>query len=151
MSAKDLLLAAVAYKNVTPVEIPALPELDGKIYVRVMTAGERQLYAETAIKASQSGVFVSDFEIVAVCAVDSEGKPLFHTREENGRLHINSEEIAKLVNVDGRAIAAIAKKALEVSGLELGALDKAKKDSASSQSDASSSGSESRTDEASEK
>ena len=47
-------------------EIPALPELDGQIYVRVMTAGERQLYAETAIKASQSGVFVSDFEIVAV-------------------------------------------------------------------------------------
>lgn len=151
MSAKDLLLAAVGYKNVTPVSIPVLPELDGKICVRVMTAGERQLYAETQIKASQSGVFISDFEIVALCACEADGTPMFHTREESGRLSIKSEDVARLVNVDGRAISAIAKKALEVSGLELEALNKAKKDSASSQSDASSSDSPPSTDEASEK
>jgi hypothetical protein len=151
MSGRDLLLAAVSTASVTPVPIPELPALDGNIFVRVMTAGERQLYAETAVKAQQSGVFVSDFEIVAVCACEADGTPMFHTREANGRLHINSDAIARLVNVDGRAIAAIARKALEVSGLDLGAADRAKKDSASSQSDASSSDSQLSMDEASAK
>jgi len=142
MTAKDLLLAAVSFENVTPVSIPEIPKLDGQICVRVLTAGERQLFAETAGKAQVSGAIVSDFEIVAICACFADGTPMFHTREANGRLKVNADDIAKLVNVDGRAIAAIARKALEVSGLDLGAVDRAKKDSASDPSGASSSDSQ---------
>jgi hypothetical protein len=150
MTGKDLLLeAASSPENITAVPIPEIPRLDGKIFVRVLTAGERHLYAEAGIKAQTSGGFISDYEIVAISACESDGTPMFHKRDAEGRLKVNSEDIAKLINVDGRAISAIAKKALEVSGLDFGATDRAKKDSASGPSDASSSDSPPSSDEAS--
>lgn len=141
MSAKDLLLEAVSFEGITPVEIKEVPKLDGKIYVRVMTAGERQLYAEAAVQAQAAGSFVSDYEIVAICACEADGTPMFHQRVD-GRIKINSEDVAKLVNVNGVAVAAIARKALEISGMLPDSGEKAKKDSASSQTDASSTGSQ---------
>lgn len=142
MSAKDRLLAAVAFSKVTPVAIPEVPELDGLVYVRVLTAGERQLYGEVAVQAREAGGFISDYEIAAICACESDGKPMFHTRDADGRLDISKDDLAKLVNVDGRAVSAIAAKALEVSGLTDKAEEAVKKSSAASLNGASSSDSQ---------
>jgi hypothetical protein len=139
MSAKDLLLAAVAHEGLTPVPIPEVQALDGKVYVRIMTAGERQLYAESALKARDAGSFIADYEIVAICACEADGTPMFHERQPDGRLNIRSEDVARLLNVDGRAIAAIAGAAMQASGLDAGAAERAKKNSESPPNDASSS------------
>lgn len=129
MSGKDLLLAAAAFDNVTPVAIPEVPKLDGKIFVRVLTAGERQLFVEAQLQAREQGTLISDYEIVAICACEADGTPMFHNREANGQLKIRTEDLAKLVNVDGRAVAAIAVKGLEVSGITAKADEEAKKNS----------------------
>lgn len=139
MSAKDLLLSAIVQKNVTPVPIPELPDLDGKIYVRVLTAGERHLYGATALHAKASSEFISDYEITAICACDESGRPLFHSVDSDGRISLNTEDVNKLRHVDGRAVYAIAMKAIEVSGL--GGTESAKKDSSPTPSDDSSFGS----------
>lgn len=150
MSAKDLLLSAVAHEGLIPVGIPEVPTLDGKVYVRIMTAGERQLYAESALRARNAGVFISDYEIVAICACEEDGTPMFHERQADGRLKVRSEDVAKLLNVDGRAVAAIARTAMEASGLDAGAPERAKKNSSSPPSDDSSSDSPPGSEEASE-
>ncbi len=139
MAAKDLLLAAIGRKNVTPVEIPDVPELDGKIFVRVLTAAERHLYGAVAGDARKVGQLISDYEIVAVCACEEDGTPMFHTKDAEGRIAIKAEEVAKLMDVDGRAIHAIAMKAFEVSGLDVTAKEVAKKNSETAQTDESSS------------
>lgn len=137
MGAKDLLLSAVVQKNVTPVPIPEIPELDGQIYVRVLSSAERHLYSSTGLHARSVGEQIADYEIVAICACDEEGKPLFHSRDSNGRIEINAQDVNRLREVDGRAIYAIAVKALEVSGLV--GPDAAKKDLPEIPSDDSSS------------
>ena len=129
MAGKDLLLAAVATQNLTPVPIPQIPELDGKIFVRVLNAGERHLYGAVAIDASKEGQFISDYEIVAISACEADGTPMFHSRDEGGRITIHAEDVNRLRLVDGRAIHAIAEKALEVSGMDFGAAAAAKKNS----------------------
>ena len=140
MSSKDLLLSAIAHKELTPVSIPELPELDGKIYVRVLNAGERHLYGSTMIDAKNSGQVISDYEIAAICACEPDGTPMFHKRDADGRIIINSEEVNKLRLVDGRAIHAIALKAIEVSGMAASSKDEAKKNSESNTTTDSSSG-----------
>lgn len=142
MSAKDLLLAAVAFDSITPVDIPEVPKLDKKIFVRVLTAGERQLFVEAQIQAREQGTMISEYEITAICACEADGKPLFHVRQPDGHLKINTEDLANLVNVDGRAVSAIARKGLEVSGLSAGAEEAAKKNSTALLNGASSSDSE---------
>lgn len=139
MSAKDLLLAAVAYESVTPVTIAEVPKLDGKVFVRVLTAGERQLFVEAQIQAREQGSMVSDYEVAAICACEADGTPMFHSRQSDGHLKISSEDLAKLVNVDGRAVHAIARKGLEVSGLTVGSDEEAKKNSPATLNGASSS------------
>jgi len=139
MSARDLLLAACAYNKITPVPIPEIPELDGKIFVRVLTAGERQLWGEIGVQAREAGSFISDYEIVAICACEADGAPMFHSRDDNGRLIIRSDDMKELVKVDGRAVSAIAAKALEVSGLTQASDEEAKKNSSASLNGASSS------------
>lgn len=139
MSAKDLLLAAVATQDLTPVPIPQVPHLDGKIYVRVLNAGERHLYGAVAIDARSENQFISDYEIVAICACEPDGTPMFHSRDDGGRITINPEDVDRLRLVDGRAIHAIAKKAIEVSGMDTGAAEDAKKNSATTPTSESSS------------
>jgi hypothetical protein len=149
MSAKDLLLSAVTHEGLTPVEIPEIPALDGKVYVRIMTSAERQLYAESALKARDAGTFIADYEIVAICACEADGTPMFHERQPDGRLNVRAEDVAKLLNVDGRAVAAIARKAMEASGLDAGAPERTKKNSLSPLNDDSSSDSPDISNEAS--
>lgn len=141
MGAKELLLSAVARSNIVPVPIPAVPMVDGQIYVRVMSAGERYLFSTTAQHAKTDGESISDYEIVAICACDEKGSPLFHSIDSEGRIKVNSEDLRKLREVDGRAIFAIAAKALEVSGLGPTASEDAKKNSEQIQSADSTSGS----------
>jgi len=140
MSAKDLLLDAVAYDGLTPVDMPFLPALDKKVFVRVLNAGERHLYAITALSARTEGQVISDYEIAAMSACEADGTPMFHKRDASGRISIDGESINKLRLVDGRAIHAIALKAVEVSGLDIDAKADAKKNSSSTRSDESSSG-----------
>jgi len=128
-AAKDLLLAALATDDLSAVSIPALPALDGKIFVRVLNAGERHLYGSVALDAKEQGQIISDYEVVAICACEQDGTPMFHTRDDAGRITISSEEVDRLRAVDGRAIYAIAAKAMEVSGLMPGAREAAKKNS----------------------
>lgn len=142
MSAKDLLLEAVAFGDVTPVPIPDVPKLDGKIFVRVLTAGERQLFVEAQLQAREQGTLISDYEITAICACEADGSPMFHSREANGQLKILKDDLARLVNVDGRAVSAIAAKGLEVSGLTPKAEEAAKKNSSPLLNGASSSDSQ---------
>lgn len=117
MSAKDLLLSAIVQKNVTPVPIPEIPELDGKIFVRVLSAAERHLYISVQMDAKEDGQRMADYEIVAICACEEDGTPIFHTRDDQGRITLSNEDVKRLRDVDGRAVVAIANKALEVSGL----------------------------------
>lgn len=145
MSAKDLLLAACACRNLTPVRLPPdlateFPQLDGAIYVRVLDAGERHLYGSVAVDARSAGGLISDYEIAAICACDETGAPLFHTRDAQGRISIDAAEVEKLRRVDGGVIHAIAERALAVSGLLEGAKAEAKKDSPSEATTGSSSG-----------
>lgn len=149
MSAKDLLLSAVSHEGLKPVPIPEVPALDGKVYVRIMTAAERQLYAESALGARDAGTFIADYEIVAICACEADGAPMFHERQPDGRLKVRAEDVSRLLNVDGRAVAAIARAAMEASGLDAGASDRAKKNSSVPQSEDSSSDSPSDSAEAS--
>lgn len=152
MPARDLLLAAVAHQALTPVELSAdvladHPQLNGKIFfVRVLNAGERHLYGSVALDARAEGQVIADYEVVAICACEEDGTPMFHKRDANGRITINTEDVERLRAVDGRIVHAIALKAIEVSGMDTGAKDAAKKDSPSGQSDASSSGSPSSSD-----
>lgn len=139
MSGKDLLLSALVTSKVTPVEIKEIPELDGKIFVRVLTAGERHLYGSVAEDARKEGGSISDYEIVAICACEADGTPMFHTRDEDGRINLSSDDVAKLRDIDGRAVHAIALKALSVSGMLVGAKELVKKNSSTIQSDESSS------------
>lgn len=131
MSAKDLLLATVVTQEcLQPVALPEFPALDGKVFVRVLTAGERQLWSQTALQARDAGGFISDYELVAIAACEADGTPMFHRRQADGRIRIDSADIAKLLEVNGKVTAAIARKAMEVSGLDSGASERAKKDSA---------------------
>lgn len=139
MSGKDLLLSAVAHQNLTPVPIPEVPALDGKIFVRVMNAGERHLYFSVALDARGQGQMISDYEVVAICACEADGTPMFHTRDKDGRISIDADDVNRLRQVDGRAIHAIAEKALDVSGMKLEATADAKKNSQTTPSDDSSS------------
>jgi hypothetical protein len=140
MGAKDLLLDAIATnENLTPVPIPEIPRLDGKIYVRVMNAGERHLFGAVAIDARKDNQFISDYETVAICACEADGTPMFHAKDDTGRITINAEDVNRLRLVDGRAIHAIAKMAWKVSGMEFGSDDAAKKNSVTTPTSESSS------------
>jgi hypothetical protein len=140
MSAKDLLLAACARASITPVPLPDFPKLDGQIFVRVLNAGERHLYGSVASDARMSGYVISDYEIAAICACEADGTPMFHKKDEQGRISIEADEVNRLRQVDGRVIHAIAKLAIDVSGMTEGSKAAAKKDSPSEPTTASSSG-----------
>lgn len=117
MSAKDLLLSAVTKKTTTPVEFPDRPDLDGKIFVRVLSAAEKHLYTSVQLDANSEGGRISEYEIVAICACEEDGTPLFHKRDESGRIVISEEEVRKLSDVDCVVVQAIYAKALSVSGI----------------------------------
>lgn len=140
MPAKDLLLAACARTRITPVPLPDFPELDGQIFVRVLNAGERHLYGSVAMDARNTGQTISDYEIAAICACEADGTPMFHKKDEQGRISIDAEEVNRLRQVDGRVIHEIAKLAIDVSGMTDGAKAAAKKDSPSEPTTDSSSG-----------
>jgi hypothetical protein len=116
MGVRDLLLAAVEYQNITPVAIPHDPKLDGKVYVRVMTAGERAMFADIASAAQKDGRTINDYELVALCACESDGKPIFYTIDGD-RIFFEDGLHAQLLKIDGRTVSAIARAALEVSGI----------------------------------
>lgn len=139
-SVKDALLSACALQNLTPVPLPGFPALDGKVFVRVLSAGERHLYAAVALDARNSGQVISDYEIAAICACEEDGSPMFHKKDAQGRISIDNAEVDRLRQVDGRIIHQIAATALDVSGLTEGAKDVAKKDSPSEATTDSSSG-----------
>jgi hypothetical protein len=140
MPAKDILLAACAKTRITPVPLPDFPQLDGQIFVRVLNAGERHLYGSVAMDARTTGQVISDYEIAAICACESDGTPMFHKKDDQGRISIDAAEVNRLREVDGRIIHEIARLAIEVSGMADGAKDAAKKDSPSDPTTDSSSG-----------
>jgi hypothetical protein len=121
------------------------PQLKDQIFVRVLNAGERHLFGSVSADAKDAGG-ISDYEIVAICACEADGSPMFHSRDEAGRITISTEDVGRLVKVDGRVTHAVALKALDVSGLLTGATTAAKKGLPSGPSDASSSGSPSSSD-----
>lgn len=149
MSARDLLLEAIADQDLTAVELPEFPKLNGKIFVRVLNAGERHLFGSVAVDAKGAGG-IADYEVVAICACEEDGTPMFHKRDDEGRISINTEDVNRLRKVNGKVVHAIAVKAIEVSGLDLGAKTAAKKDLPTDPSAASSSGSPSNSDAPSE-
>jgi hypothetical protein len=149
MSGRELLLEAVAHQEITPVSLPDHPKVDGKIFVRVLNAGERHLFGSVSAEAKDAGG-ISDYEIVAICACEADGTPMFHSRDDAGRITINTEDVNRLREVDGRITHAVALKALDMSGLLAGAKTAAKKGLPSDPSDASSSGSPSSSDAPSE-
>lgn len=140
MPAKDLLLAACARTRITAVPLPDFPELDGQIFVRVLNAGERHLYGSVAMDARNTGQVISDYEIAAICACEADGTPMFHKKDDQGRISIDAEEVNRLRQVDGRVIHEIAKLAIDVSGMTEGSKATAKKDSPSEPTTDSSSG-----------
>lgn len=144
-TARDALLSACTRRNLTPVKLPEdlakeFPELDNIIFVRVLDAGERHLYSSVSLDARSNGGSISDYEVAAICACEADGTPMFHRKDDAGRISIEAAEIEKLRRVDGRVIYEIAKLALDVSGMTVAAKAAAKKDSPSEPTTDSSSG-----------
>lgn len=100
LTKKDLLKKAGDLKT----EAVEVPEWDGVVMVKEMTAAQRDEFDDWILKSGDNRASFRA-KVVAMCAVDEEGKPLF-----------SPLDIPDLSKTSSKALGRISKKIFEISG-----------------------------------
>lgn len=113
----EMILAATDIKS--KVEAVEVPEWGGTVYLRIMTAGERDAHEIEWMVAKEKGGGVSDFrtKMLVRCLCDAEGKRLFSDAQIEGLKQKSGEVVDRLwkksMVVNGLTDAAVVKAAGE--------------------------------------
>jgi hypothetical protein len=123
---KDQILGAVPQ---LPQEEINVPEFGGSVFLRVMTAKDKDSYEMTMAEAKQKSGFAGlknyKARLVALCLCDAEGKRLF----------VKDEDIGALGQCRADVMDRLFQKCQEMNGMLPGAAEQAAKNSESGQSD----------------